>query len=192
MQNTRQLSLTSNLDLNNTSEPPANETVNQSLLLYENSLGNVSALLKIRQRCPSEASDCVVEGSDGSPAILSWLDISKNNKSVPQSVFSPVYYNSGGQLFDGQDDQVVSSTLYGLSTAESMLSTPFAGVISYPVVDSGPQIQLLICSNSQPVGKAETPRRNFMSLAYTSWSNSSHGAFATASMYPKSSNSALK
>ena len=189
-QSTRQLSLTSNLDTTNASELFENETVNQSLLLFENSLGNVTALLKIRQPCAIGASDCVVQGAEGNFETLSWLDISKNNKSVPQSVFSPFYYNYGGQSFDQVDGEVISSTLYELSPGELKLSTPFAGQFSYPVDDSDPQVRLLICNNSQPVEEADTSRCNSMvNIDYTSWSNSSHGAFFIQGMYLKSSNS---
>ena len=166
-QNTRQLSLTSKIDTNDTFDLPINKTINQGLLLYENPLGNVTALLKIRQPCTSDPRFCGPEVGG-----LNWLDISKNNKSVPQSGFLGF-----------------SSTLYE-SSPESIFSTPFASALSDPVNGSDLNIQLLICaSNLQPMEKVEISRCNSMaSVGYTSWTNTSHGEFFTG-MYSKSSKS---
>ena len=103
----------------------------------------------------------------------SWLDISKNYKSVPQSVFSPQYYNYSGTNSDSVT--VVSSTLYE-SSPGTIFSTPFS--IAF---NNSDQMDVLICAgNSQPTAKVDKPGCNsLMNTIYNPWTNSSHGAFFT-------------
>ena len=180
-QNTRHLSLIfkANADV------PANKSVVTGLLLYENPLGNVTALLAAWQYCASGAIYCAAKDGDLNPTS-SWLDISKNDKSVPQSVFSPRYYNYSGSNDDNVN--VVSSTLYE-SSPGTMFSTPFS---SAWFNDSDSQIDILICTgNSQPTGEMHNSGCNsLMNEVYTPWTNASHGAFSTeaGSMYSQPSN----
>ena len=159
---------------------PANTSVVAGLLLYENALGNVTALLNTWQWCASGATDCISEDRQES-LTSSWLDISKNDKSVPQSVFSPQYYNYSGPNDDNVT--VVSSTLYE-SSPGTMFSTPFS---SGSFQNSDSQIHVLICAgNSQPTGEVDNSGCNsLMNPVYSPWTNSSHGAFSTeaGSMY---------
>ena len=164
---------------------PTNKSVVTGLLLYENPLGNVTALLAAWQWCASGAIYCVAKDGDVN-STNSWLDISKNDKSVPQSVFSPRYYNYSGPNDD--DINVVSSTLYE-SSPGTMFSTPFS-IGSFNRSDS--QIGVLICAgNSQPTGEVHNSGCNsLMNTVYTPFTNASHGAFSTevGSMYSQPSN----
>ena len=160
------MSLTFRPNTNDTVYLPANKSVVQGLLLYENPLGNVTALLGVQYWCAKNNDSCF-----NNEAF--WLDISKNNKSVPQSIFSPQYYN-----YSEPDDEGVvgvSSTLYE-SSPETMFSTPFA---SGPYESSDFQINVLICAgNSQPTGKMNKSGCNsMMNTVYYPWTNASHGAF---------------
>ncbi|KAM0804277.1 hypothetical protein BDR22DRAFT_970096 [Usnea florida] len=173
-QTTRQLSLmfAANAD------EPTNKSVVTGLLLYENPAGNVTALLAAWQRCASGAIYCVAKDGEVYPAG-SWLDISKNYKSVPQSVFSPQYYNYSGPNSDSVT--VVSSTLYE-SSPGTIFSTPFS--IAF---NSSDQMDVLICAgNSQPTAKVDNPGCNsLMNTIYNPWTNSSHGAFFTEAGNPQ-------
>ena len=163
------------MNTNDTVYLPANQSVVKGLLLYENPLGNVTALVGVQYWCAKFNESCFDKNSEHF-----WLDISKNDKSVPQSVFSPQYYNYS----EPDDDNVVgvSSTLYE-SSPETIFSTPFA---SGPYESSDFRINVLICaSNSQTTGKVDNSGCNsLINTVYDPWTNASHGALITdGSMY---------
>lgn len=108
---TRQLSVTST---NSTGAVAANETVNQSLLLYENMHGNVSALLRVARAaadpCNAIALTCLKLGLG---TESHWIDITSNKKSEPRFGFSPIY-------FTNEFNQTLSSTLYEMSGGSTL------------------------------------------------------------------------
>lgn len=159
--NSRQLSVTST---NSTGDVPANETVNQSLLLYENLLGNVTALLRVASQaaepCNSLALTCLELGL----GIEShWIDISSKNKSKSRSDFLPVYGN--------HESQAYSSTLYESGPA-NRFSAPFASAPLPFLNQSNLVVDMLFCGDSC---------NSFLWVDYFSWTNSSHGFFYNSS-----------
>lgn len=167
---TQHISLTSTTNTNSTEGLLADETTNQSLLIFENSSGNLTVLLKLMRSCSGNCTDS------------SWLDISKNDESIPPSVFSPVYYTYTEQ----NDDYTVSSTLYE-SSPGIVFGAPFGSGPSYQADDSGLnfRVQLLICSENIHAtgnrGYASPPScSDVMNVEYTSWTNTSHGYFHTS------------
>lgn len=181
---TRQLSITSISGTNSTQSVPTNGTVNQSLLLYEDSGGNVAALLQVQQLCPiinTEISDCYVDGSSYFGSY--WLDVTRINHSIPRSELSPVNYKShydayAHHLTDGS--VIVSSTLYE-SHPGANFSSPFATGASAFEKELGLNVDLLICYDSTQTSALSSETPSFCNkVAYTtyrSWSNASHGFF---------------
>ena len=143
-----------------------------SLLLYEDSLGNVSALLEFAQLCNGT---CPYTGWDVPNSNSYWIDISKNSEEAAGSSFS---FNSTSAGLTN----INSGTLYD-TLPESRFSPWFAIGPAYPINGSDLIVQLLICdSRITDVGLAVRKRDasscgSMISLNYNPWTNSSHGYF---------------
>ncbi len=158
--NTRHLSVVSTISLSTTKGLLENDTSNESLLLLENAAGNVAVLLKYVHPCTSNCED------------PSWLDISKENHSVPVSEFSPLHFNYTDEF--SPTDLVASSTLYE-SSPGTIFRPPFASGASIQVDNPGSHFQVHIC---------HTALCNDLYYAdYYSLTNTSHGCFI-AGTYP--------
>ena len=179
--NTRQLSITSSSSVNGTQSGPANGTINLGLLLYEDSSGNVAALLQVLQLCQlikPTPSDC---GGNGDPY---WLDVTSINHSMPLSDFSPVYYNSSYDPLDHTpvpDGVIISSTLYE-SRPGAKFSPPFGTGASLFERGPGLSVDLLICDDGTQTSNfsSDSPPLQCNTVAYTtyrSWTNASYGFF---------------
>ena len=177
--------MTSSSCANSTQSGTANGTINQSLLLYEDSGGNVAALLQVRQLCQiikPTSSDC---GSDdlGYP-LTHWLDVTSVNHSIPRSDFSPVNYNSTYDPYLHQtvpNGVIISSTLYE-SRPGARSSPPFATGASLFEREPGLNVDLLICDDGtqNAAFSPDSPSSRCNNVAYTtyrSWTNASHGFF---------------
>ena len=179
--NTRQLSITSSSGTNSTQSGSANGTLNVGLLLYEDSGGNVAALLQVQQLCQiikPTPSDC---GNDGGPY---WLDVTSINRSIPRSDFSPVDYNSSYDPLDHtpvDSGVIISSTLYE-SRPGAKFSPPFATGASLFEREPGLSVDLLICDDGTQTThfSSDSPPLKCNNVAYTtyrSWTNGSYGFF---------------
>lgn len=155
---TRQLSVTST---NSTGTVAANETVNQSLLLYENLHGDVSALLRVARAatdpCDAIALTCLKLGLG---TKSHWIDITSNNKSEARFGFSPIY-------FIGRFNQTFSSTLYE-TNGGTTLRAPFASAPTPFLDQSILDVQMLFYDYNST---------SFLTSEYTSWNNASYGKF---------------
>ena len=153
---TRQLSITSIAGTNVTQGPT------QSLLLYEDSSGNVATLLQVQEPEPGQGSY--------------WLDVSRKDDSIPRSDFSPVY-------FDGPYGPV-SSTLHE-SVPGANLRAPFVSWPSTYLYESGAEAGLILCDISNDGNF--TNKREFslcnsvIHITYQSWANASRGFFTRTS-----------
>ena len=173
--NTRQLSISSISGANSTQKGPTNGTVNQSLLLYEDSSGSVATLLQVQQLCPFYYQDCNLTSFS--------LDVTRTNPSIPRSDFSPINYNSTydpyAHLFVPHG-VIISSTLYE-SRPGAKFGPPFAAGASVFDKESGLSVDLLICDNGdQTSGFSLGSPFSCDNVAYTtyrSWTNASHGFF---------------
>lgn len=161
---TRQLSVTST---NSTGTVAANETVNQSLLLYENLHGDVSALLRVARAatdpCDAIALTCLKLGLG---TKSHWIDITSNNKSEARFGFSPIY-------FIGRFNQTFSSTLYE-TNGGTTLRAPFASAPTPFLNQSILDVQMLFYDYNST---------SFLTSEYTSWNNASYGKFYSGSSY---------
>ena len=100
-----------------------------------------------------------------------WLDISRNDSSLPNSEFSPVYYDTGS-------DEIFSSTLYG-SYPGVKLGAPFISTASTHSNGSGLNVDLLMCVGGEPTNKlGVSVCNNLMHITYKSWPNASRGYFS--------------
>ncbi|KAM0801855.1 hypothetical protein BDR22DRAFT_847330 [Usnea florida] len=170
--NTRQLSVTSTVDTRSISNLSGNQSADLSLLLFENSLGNVSALLEFAHLCNGV---CPYPGPDVPITKSYWIDISRNSKEVAGSSF---FFNStsAGLTFPN------SGTLYE-TLPDSRFSPWFAIGPAYPINGSDLRVQLLICDGritdvGLPVRKRDASScGSILSLNYETWTNSSHGYF---------------
>ena len=159
--------------MNSTSGLHGTESTNESLLLYEKPDGNITALLKVQVLCREDIDFC----SDNGPTTQYWVDISKNNKSLPLSEFSPISP-------DVTDNGVTSRTLYDLSPG-AILRTPFVSGATYPVTGSELNVQLVVCDEGtdQSISSNPDPLCNSLTtFNYESWTNATHGHF-TQGMY---------
>lgn len=159
---TRQLSVTST---DSTGAVAANETVKQSLLLYENMHGNVSALLRVARAaadpCDAIALTCLKHGLG---TESHWIDITSNKKSEPRFGFSPIY-------FTNKFNQTLSTTLYEMSGG-STLRAPFASAPTPFLNQSTLYVQMLLYDyNSTSV----------LVSGYTLFQNASYGTFLSSS-----------
>ena len=159
---TRQLSVTST---NSTGNVAANETVNQSLLLYENLHGNVSALLRVARAatdpCNSIALTCLKLGLG---TESHWIDITSNNKAEPRFGFSPIYFNNGF-------NQTFSSTLYEMDGGTT-LRAPFASAPTPFLDQSMLDVMMLFYDHNST---------SFLFSRYNSFNNASYGKFLSGS-----------
>ena len=173
---TRQLSLVTN----SSGTGRTNETVNQSLLLYEDSGGNVAALLQVYQLCRLNnrtPQECYDEGTSY------WQDITSINRSISGPDFIPVDYNStyDPSYNTTRNGVIVSSTLYE-SRPGAKFSPPFATGAS--IFEKGPGLNadLLICDDGTQTSRfsPDSPSSPCNEVAYTtyrSWTNASYGFF---------------
>lgn len=169
---TRQLSIASN----SSQSAQTSGTVNQNLLLYEDSGGNVAALLQVQQLCP--VNDC---GNDHGQY---WVDVTSINHSIPSSDFSPVNYNSSYNPLDHmplRNGVIISSTLYE-SRPGAKFSPPFATGASLFERKAGLSVDLLMCDGGNQTsdfspGSPSSWCNNVAYTTYRSWTNASHGFF---------------
>ena len=99
---------------------------------------------------------------------LYWLDVSRNNNSIPRSDFSPVYFDVGYSRF--------SSTLHE-SVPGAKLRPPFISWPSIRLHGLGLEVELLVCARGSRE-QAGDPFDNVTSITYQSWANASHGYFS--------------
>ena len=162
-----------------------NGSVNLSLLLYEDSGGNVAALLQVQQPVSNTNvtySDCFWTG-------ICWHDVTSINQSTLHSYFLPVEYNSS---YDSYFHTLVStgvidsSTLYE-SRPGAKFSPPFATGASLHVDgrDPGLSVDLLICDNGTqtPSFSSDSRCNNVGYTTYRSWTNASYGFFEARMQY---------
>ena len=105
---------------------------------------------------------------------LYWLDVSRNDDSIPRSDFSPVYFDVG------YGNGVVSSTLHE-SLPGAKLRAPFiTGPSNYPS-GIGLDVDILVCDGGNDdsfTKKREVSLcKNVTYIAYHSWANISRGCF---------------
>ena len=180
----RQLSITSN----SSQDGRTNGSVNLSLLLYENSGGNVAALLQVQQPISNTNltyNDCSFSGS-------CWHDVTSINQSTLHSYFLPVEYNSSHDSYFHtlvSTGVIDSSTLYE-SRPGARFSPPFATGASLHVDgrDPGLSVDLLICDNgtqtpSLSSGSPSSRCNNVGYTTYRSWTNASYGFFEARMQY---------
>lgn len=156
--NTRQLSITSIAGTStNVTQGPS-----QGLLLYEDSGGNVGALLQVQEPWPGQG--------------FYWLDVSRNDNSTPRSDFSPVY-------LDVDHGLVASSTLQE-SLPGVKLRAPFISVHSNDLPGPGLQVELFVCDDGNDGNLTNEREVSFCNsvryITYQSWTNTSRGLFLPA------------
>ena len=118
---------------------------------------------------------------------LYWLDISRNDNTIPRSDFSPVYFDAG---YDR-----ISSTLYE-SLPGAKLRAPFISRPSAELHGKGLAVDLLICDGGNDgdlTNKRDFPLCNNVTyITYQSWANASRGYFTSASVqYPLAESNSL-
>ena len=109
---------------------------------YEDSGGNVRALLQVQEPEPGQGSY--------------WLDVSRKDNSISRLDFSPVYYD----VYGG----VASSTLQE-SLPGAMLRAPFISGPSTPLHGLGLEVDLLVCGGGND---GESPKEREVSLCNNS------------------------
>lgn len=118
--NSRQLSITL---ISSNRTDAVNATANQSLLLYENQRGNVTALLRVVTAA----------------GYFYWVDITSYNSANPSSDLSPIYYNVS-------QSQVFSTTLYPPNSPTKLrapfVTAPFQQPNSPKII-----VRMLICES---------------------------------------------
>ena len=135
--------------------------------MYEDSGGNVAALLQVREPEPGQG--------------LYWLDISSNDNSIPRSEFSPVYFDAG-------NGRIASSTLREV-LPNGKLRAPFISRPSISPNSTGLEVDLLICDGGTDGNSTNEPDfflcNNVTFITYQSWANASRGYFSHGSMAPQ-------
>ncbi|KAM0799054.1 hypothetical protein BDR22DRAFT_890875 [Usnea florida] len=175
---TRQLSLVTN----SSESGRMNETVNQSLLVYEDSGGNVAALLQVYQLCGE--NNLISHECYNGENLSYWQDVTSINRSISGPHFIPVDYNTTYDPYWHQfldNGVIISSTLYE-SRPDVKLSPPFAAGASTFKIGPGLNVDLLICDNSTQKtpfspGSPSSPCNTVGYTTYRSWTNASHGFF---------------
>ena len=141
--------------MSSATDAPLNETTIESLLLYEDSGGNVTAFLKFRKPC----------GDNGCPRS-SWVDGSRKGSSLPGSDLSD---------FELNPDSI--NTMNDLAQ-HPKLSTPFASTGSFPNPEAY-GIVMMICASGEYIGESEISSCNpVMDLNYELRGNVSIGNFS--------------
>ena len=161
--NTRQLSITSIAGTNATQGP------SQGLLIYEDSGGNVAALLQVQEPWPGQG--------------LYWLDISRKDNSISRLDFSPVYFDVDSGV---GYDEVASSTLHE-SLPSAKLRAPFISGPSTYLQGLGLEVDLVVCDGGND---GDSPKEREVSLCnsvryitYQSWTNTSRGLFIPSEQF---------
>ena len=132
-------------------------------MIYEDSGGDVAALLQVREPKPGQG--------------WYWLDVSRNDNSIPRTDFSPVYFDVG-------NGRIASSTLRE-SIPGAKLHAPFISRPSIRLNPPGLEVDLLVCDSGNN-GTLTNNRDLFLCnnvtfITYQSWANASHGYFLHAS-----------
>ena len=121
----------------------------------------MAALLQIQESPPGQGSY--------------WLDISRNNNSIPRSDFSPVYFDT--------EYNRISSTLHELLRGANLRAPINSGLSTDP---HGPElsVELLVCdggNDGNPTNVRESSLcNNITYITYQSWANASRGYFTHA------------
>lgn len=106
---------------------------------------------------------------------LYWLNISRNDDTIPRSEFSPVYFVT--------DVDRISSTLHEFLPGANLRAPFFSGPSTHPH-GPGLSVDLLVCdggNGGNSTNESESSLcKNVMYITYQSWANASRGYFAHA------------